>query len=70
MKLISRIGEVIEKSGLRDDFIAGELKVSKRTVYNWKKGLSYPTFETAFFLARLLNCSADELAFIVEEEEK
>jgi transcriptional regulator with XRE-family HTH domain len=67
MKIQSRIGEIIEQSGLRDDYIAGKLGVSKRTIYNLKKGLSYPTFENAFILAKILNCKVDDLAKITEE---
>jgi transcriptional regulator with XRE-family HTH domain len=68
MKLISKIGEIIEQSGLRDDFIADKLGVSKRTVYNLKKGLSYPTFEKSFVLAKILKCSVDDLAELMEED--
>ena len=68
MKLISRIGEKIEESGLRDDFIARELNVSKRTIYNLKKGLSYPTFEKAFILASILGCEVGDLAEWEEEQ--
>jgi transcriptional regulator with XRE-family HTH domain len=68
MKLISKIGEIIEQSGLRDDFIADKLGVRKRTVYNLKKGLSYPTFEKSFVLAKILKCSVDDLAELMEED--
>jgi transcriptional regulator with XRE-family HTH domain len=69
MKLISRIGEKIKESGLRDDFIADKLGVSKKTIYNLKNGISYPTFEKAFLLAKILGCKVDDLAKRVEENE-
>ncbi|USK56594.1 helix-turn-helix domain-containing protein [Cytobacillus solani] len=68
MKINSKIGVIIDRSGLRDDYIAKRLNVSKKTIYNLKKGLSYPTFEKAFILARILNCKVDDLAEIEEEE--
>jgi transcriptional regulator with XRE-family HTH domain len=70
MKLNSKIGENIDKSGLRDDFIAVKLGVSKRTIYNLKKGLSYPTFEKAFLLAKILGCKVDDLAFLEERDDR
>lgn len=70
LKIISRIGEKIEESGLRDDFIAKKLSVSRKTIYNLKKGLSYPTFEKAFILAKILGCKVDDLAEIIEEGDK
>lgn len=70
MRIESRIGQKIEESGLRDDFIAKKIGVSKRTVYNLKRGLSYPTFEKAFILADLLGCKVDDLAILIKEETK
>ncbi|MED3549942.1 helix-turn-helix transcriptional regulator [Cytobacillus praedii] len=67
MKINSKIGIIIDRSGLRDDYIAKQLNVSKKTIYNLKKGLSYPTFEKAFILARILNCKVDDLAEVEEE---
>lgn len=69
IRIVSKIGDKIEESGLRDDYIADKLKVSKKTVYNLKKGLSYPTFEKTFILAKVLGCKADDLAEVVIEEE-
>lgn len=68
-QLISKIGERIKESGLRDDFIASRLNVSRKTVYNLKRGLSYPTFEKAFELAFILGCTVDDLAERVEKDE-
>lgn len=69
MKIHSQIGYQIEKSGLKDKFIAEKVGgVTQKTVYNWKKGLSFPSFEKAFILAKVLNCTVDDLAEIREEE--
>lgn len=68
MKVISKIEERIKESGLRDDYIAEQLGVSKKTVYNWKKGLSYPTFEMGLALSILLECKMDDLIGVENEE--
>lgn len=69
MKLNSKIGEKIEQSGLRDDFIAAKLGISKKQVYNLKKGLSFPTFKNGFILADLLKCKVDELAELEKRDD-
>lgn len=68
MKIVSKIGERIEESGLKNNFIAKKIGgVTPKTIYNWRKGLSYPPFEKAFILAKILNCKVDDLAEIIEE---
>lgn len=68
MKVVSRIEEMIEKSGLKNSYIADKIGgVSQKTVYNWRKGLSYPPFEKAFILAKILNCKVDDLAKLEED---
>ena len=68
-KLKSRIGELIEKSGLRNDYIRKHVDVKQKQLWNWKNGESFPTFEKAFILARILGCKVDDLAELVEVEE-
>ncbi|MED4017013.1 helix-turn-helix transcriptional regulator [Sutcliffiella cohnii] len=70
MKVVNRIGTQIEKSGYRDDYIAGKLGVSKKQVWNWRKGYSFPTFEKAFLLAKILSCKVDDLGMLIEDEEQ
>jgi transcriptional regulator with XRE-family HTH domain len=68
-KVISNIGEKIKESGLRDDYIAMKVGgVTQKTVYNWRKGISYPTFKKTFILAEVLNCSTDDFAKVIAEE--
>ena len=62
MIIKSNIEARIEESGLKNSFIAKKLNVTNRSVYNWRKGLSYPNFEKAFELAHLLRCKVDDLA--------
>lgn len=67
--MVSKIGEKIEESGLKNSYISEKIGgVSQKTIYNWRKGLSYPPFEKAFMLAKILNCKVDDLAEIIEEE--
>jgi DNA-binding XRE family transcriptional regulator len=68
MKVTSKIGVIIKESGLKDSFIAAKVGgVSQKTIYNWRNGLSFPTFEKAFVLAKVLNCKVDDLAEIEDE---
>lgn len=68
MEIHSKIGEKIKESGLKDSYIAEKIGgVTQKTIYNWRKGLSYPTFEKAFVLARILNCKVDDLAEVIED---
>jgi transcriptional regulator with XRE-family HTH domain len=69
-RLKSNIGELIEKSGLRNDYIRKHVDVKQKQLYNWKKGESFPTFEKAFILAKVLGCKVDDLAELIEIEEE
>ncbi|KYD30045.1 helix-turn-helix transcriptional regulator [Geobacillus sp. B4113_201601] len=68
-KLKSNIGELIEKSGLRNDYIRKHVDVKQKQLWNWKKGVSFPTLEKAFILAKILGCQVDDLAELIEVEE-
>lgn len=69
MKVNSRIGLMIQEAGYRDDYIAKRVGLtSEKTVYNWRKGRSYPTFEKAFILAKVLGCKVDDLAEVEVDE--
>ena len=68
MRVVSNIGKKIEESGLKDSYIAKKVGgVSQKTVYNWRKGLSTPSFEKTFILAYILGCSVDEFAEVRED---
>ena len=59
--LKSKIGEHIERSGYRRDYIAKQIGVSYRQLAKYIAGDSYPTVPKLFALARLLGCKADDL---------
>lgn len=59
--LIPRIEEAIKDSGLKKIYIAAQLGISRETLRNWCKGISYPSAPELFMLARLLNKKIEEL---------
>lgn len=66
--LKSNIGILLKNSPLKREFIMKQLNVSANTLSNWSTGKRRPSIESAFELARLLDCKVDDL-FIYEEEE-
>ncbi|PHJ69281.1 XRE family transcriptional regulator [Nostoc linckia z18] len=57
------------KAGLRAEEVAASVGVACSTVRNWEQGRTIPTlniFQTQK-LARMYNCSLDELVSVVEE---
>ena len=65
--LKSKIGEYIERSGYRRDYIAKRIGVSYRQLAKYIAGDSFPTVPKLFALAQLLGCKVDDL---YEYEEK
>jgi transcriptional regulator with XRE-family HTH domain len=62
MKMLkSKIGEHIERSGYRKDFVAKKIGVSYRQLAKYITGDSFPTVPKLFALARLLGCKVDDL---------
>jgi len=57
----SRIGEWIDKRGLKNKFIAKELGVSQEQVSKWRNNKAYPRLDKAFKLASLLSVKVDDL---------
>jgi transcriptional regulator with XRE-family HTH domain len=60
-----RIQTLIERRGLSKAAVAGEVGATPKTVSNWAKGASAPSYEDARELARVLGSSA---AFILTGE--
>lgn len=56
-----RIKELIVAKDLKQKNVAKELGVTPQQLSNWVKGVSYPRFETAYKLAKLLDCKLDDL---------
>jgi transcriptional regulator with XRE-family HTH domain len=69
MKMLrSRIGEWLKKSGYRRDFVANYIGISTRQLEKYIKGESFPTVPKLFKLARLFNCTTDDLYEYVDEK--
>lgn len=61
MNFRSRIGELIEASGLRKAYIAEKLGVNYRQLRNYETGHSLIPIDKAFMLADLLGVKVDDL---------
>ena len=59
--MISRIEELIIKSGLKKSFIADKLEVSVKQLRNYETGHSLIPIDKAFILADLLKVKIDDL---------
>lgn len=70
MELKSKIGILIEESGLRDEVIRKEIGVKQPQLRKIKIGESYPTVPKLFRLAKLLGKKVDELYEYQEEKNK
>lgn len=59
--LKSRIGQLLRVSKYRREFIQKELGISPNTLTNWCSGKTYPTYDKAYGLAKLLNVKLEDL---------
>jgi transcriptional regulator with XRE-family HTH domain len=70
MRIKCNIEDLIRKSGLRDEVFRNALDVKQPQLRKIKKGESYPTVPKLYLLAKLLNCSTDDLYELIEDDEK
>jgi len=61
MELESKIGEWLERSGYRKDYVANKLGIGIRQLDKYIKGESFPSVPRLFMLAELFGCLADDL---------
>jgi transcriptional regulator with XRE-family HTH domain len=59
--MISRIEELILKSGLKKSYIADKLEVSVRQIRNYETGSSLIPIDKGYILADLLKVKIDDL---------
>lgn len=57
-------------NNLQQKKLAEEMNVTPQVLNRWTSGKGNPTLDTAFKLARRLNCTVDELWEYVEDEEE
>jgi len=55
------IEELIEASGLKNEYIAEKVGVDVRTLYKWRKGETMPRLDKAVKLAEVLDVEVMEL---------
>jgi DNA-directed RNA polymerase alpha subunit len=68
MDLRCRLEELIKRSGLRKDYIAGKLQISTRQLRNYELQVSYIPMDKAYILSELLGCFLDDLYEIKMEK--
>jgi putative transcriptional regulator len=59
--LKSRIGELIDNSPYKTEYIMEVMKVSRNTISNWRTGKAIPSLEKAYQLSRLLGVTVEDL---------
>lgn len=59
--LNSKIKIRLAELNIKQQDLAKELEVTKQTLSLWVNGKRSPTLETAFKIARLLECKVDDL---------
>lgn len=57
----SQIGELIDLRGYKRKYVAEKMGVSQNQLSNWVTGKSFPTAEKLFKLAKVLECTVDDL---------
>jgi DNA-binding XRE family transcriptional regulator len=66
--LKSRIKIRLAELEIKQQELSDKLGVTKQTMSLWVNGKSMPTLETAFKIAKLLDCKVDELYVYKENE--
>lgn len=67
MKLVCKIGKLIEEEGYLKKHVAKKVGVSPTQLSNWIAENNYPGADKLFKLAQVLNCKVDDL-YEYEEE--
>lgn len=57
----NNLKEIIEKRGLKNKFVADQLNVSPQAFSAWINNRSNPSLETAYKIAKVLNCSVTDI---------
>lgn len=67
MKLVPRIGEIIEGQGRRRTWVAEKIGVSSASISNWEKGEAMIPYDKARLLAKVLGVKMEDLYEEIEE---
>lgn len=60
---------ILDERGIKQNFIAKRVGASKQSLYAWTRNKSAPNLETAFKLAKELNCDITDIWEYEEDEE-
>jgi transcriptional regulator with XRE-family HTH domain len=60
---LNRLGEVLKERGIKNQFIADKLKVTKGSVSNYVNNVHQPSLEVLYQIATILNISVTELLY-------
>ncbi|WP_419156949.1 helix-turn-helix transcriptional regulator [Rossellomorea sp. BNER] len=66
----SRIGEFIDKSPFKNEYVRQYMGVSKNALSLWRSGKSIPSVEKSFKLSRLLGVTVEDLFEWKDDESK
>ncbi|WP_262380925.1 helix-turn-helix transcriptional regulator [Bacillus infantis] len=69
MEIRSKIGQLIDESPYKREYIRKKFNKSRNTISNWATGKSYPSVPEMFELAELLEVKIDDLYEVIKEEE-
>lgn len=60
---LNRLGEVLKERGVKNQFIADKLKVTKASVSNYVNNIHQPSLEVLYQIATILNIPVTELLY-------
>ena len=63
MEKLNRLGEVLHERGVKNQFIADKLKVTKTSVSNYVNNIHQPSIEVLYQIATILNIPVTELLY-------
>jgi putative transcriptional regulator len=66
-KVFNRIREYRKRSGMTQEDLAREMKVSRQTIISIERGKYVPSLPLALMMARFFGCTTDEM-FGIEED--
>lgn len=67
MLIINNLDKLIKESAYKTKHIEKELNVNKSTLSSWRNGKTYPGVIQAIQLAKMFNCTVEDIFQIMEE---
>ena len=60
---LNRLGEILKDRGIKNQFVADKLKVTKASISNYVNNKHQPSLEVLYQIATILNISPTELLY-------